>query len=414
MGSEGFEPPTFWSLLSSLINSPFTEYWSQMLCQVELRPLVYKIYGYPFYPYLFLTTNLFGIMYDVVIVGAGPIGCKLGELLSSDFKILIIDRKGEVGKPVQCTGLTSSRIFELSQVSRDVVLNEIHRSIFYSPAGNKIILEPKEPFYVLDRELFDKELASKAEGSGAKIMMKTKFTNFSRKNGHMVVKAGNKNFETRLLVGADGPNSTVAISANLFQPKRVLVGFQETVRGVFERNSCELWFGSKIAPEFFAWVVPVNEEWARIGVASSKGAGYHLEKFIGKRVGNFSEKRERVGGLIRVGLIKSSVADNILLVGDAASQMKPFSGGGLIYGLIGVRFAAEACRKALVEERYDEDFLRINYEKKWKKRLGWPILKGLFLSSIIHNSNDWLLDAGFWFLGKFSPIIEKMLDPDFI
>jgi len=353
-------------------------------------------------------------MYDVVIVGGGPIGCKIGELLGKDFKVLIIDRKKEIGKPVHCTGLTSSRIFKLSGVSKDLVLNKIYRSFFYSPNETHFTLKPNKPFYVLDRELFDKELAEKAKENNVEIKMETEFKGFLRKEKNLIIKTSKKKFETKLLIGADGPNSTVAASVNLTQPNKLLVGIQETVKGSFDKNSCELWFGSKIVPGFFGWVVPINENWARIGVASLRKSGEYLENFIKKRVGLFAEKKDKVGGIIRTGLIKTSVSDNILLVGDAASQIKPFSGGGLIYGLIGSKLASEACKKALEEEKYDYLFLKKNYEEKWKGELKWSIIKGMILSNIVYNSPDWVLNYGFWFLKLSSGIIQSFLDPDFI
>ena len=67
-------------------------------------------------------------MYDVVIVGAGPIGCKIGELLGKNHKVLILDKKSQIGRPVQCTGFNSEKIFELSGVSKKVALNRITKS----------------------------------------------------------------------------------------------------------------------------------------------------------------------------------------------------------------------------------------------------------------------------------------------
>ncbi|MEM5792764.1 MAG: NAD(P)/FAD-dependent oxidoreductase [Candidatus Aenigmatarchaeota archaeon] len=350
--------------------------------------------------------------YDVVIVGAGPIGCRVGELLGKNIRVLIIDRKKEIGKPVQCTGFNSGRIFELSGVSRKLAINKVSSARFISPGEADFELKPKEPFYVLDREMFDKEIANNAQKKGVEILLETTFKGFRRREKIIIVETDNGEFKTKFLIGADGPNSTVAKSSSLFQPEKILVGVQETVKGSYEKEVCELWFGSKISPGFFAWVVPENEEWARIGLATTKKGMYYLERFIEKRVGD-GIRKNKVAGLIRTGLIKRSVADNILLVGDAACQMKPFSGGGLIYGLIGAKIAAEACKVGLEKNRFDTKFLLENYEKKWKEKLSWPIKKGDWLSKIVYNSPDWLLDCGFWFADKFSGIIQK-LDPDFL
>jgi flavin-dependent dehydrogenase len=67
-----------------------------------------------------------------------------------------------------------------------------------------------------------------------------------------------------------------------------------------------------------------------------------------------------------------------LLVGDAACQIKPFSGGGLVYNKICSEIAAKAIIKSLKENDFSEEFLLENYEKKWKEKLVWPITQGLF------------------------------------
>ncbi len=351
--------------------------------------------------------------YDVVIVGAGPIGCKVGELLGKNHEVLIIDKKSEIGKPVQCTGFNSKRIFELSGVSKRVVINKVTKSKFFSPNGNYMTLKSKRPFYVLDRELFDKELAKKARRNNVEIKMKIEFKSFRREKDFLEIKTNKGNFRTKLLVGADGPSSTVARISNLPQPDNLIVGVQETIQGHFDLTCSELWFDSKISPDFFAWVVPEGDDQARIGVASSRKVGYYYQKFVEKRVGKNIKTKDKVSGLIRYGLIKDSVSDRVLLVGDAACQVKPFSGGGLIYGLIAAKIASKTCEKSLKEEKYDYSFLKKNYDDKWKEKLKWPILKGLWISQIIHSS-DWLLDFGFG-VGKYlSPAVGELFDEDLL
>jgi len=102
-----------------------------------------------------------------------------------------------------------------------------------------------------------------------------------------------------------------------------------------------------------------------------------------------------------------------LLVGDAASQVKPFSGGGIVYGLIGSEYAYKACKKALEEKRYDYEFLKQEYDKKWKSKLVWPIIQGLIASNVGHSFSDWLLDILAYVGNLFKPVYT-FLDPDFI
>lgn len=355
-----------------------------------------------------------GNNYDVLVVGAGPIGCKVAELLSKDYDVLVIDKKSEIGKPVQCSGFNSERIFELSGVSRKVVINKVTKSKFFSPSGKNILFHSKRPFYVFDRELFDKELAKKAEKAGSEILLKTEFKGYKREQNYLKIYSDDSEFKTKILIGADGPNSSVARFSGLSEPKNVVVGLQETIKYSFDPDIAELWFGSKVSPDFFAWVIPENESYARVGVGSSYNPKYYFQKFIKSRIKKPEKSKNKVVGIIRFGLIENSVSERVLLVGDAACQIKPFSGGGLIYGLIGAKIASEACKACLDSGNFDSQFLKKNYDDKWKEKLAGPIKRGLWLSNVIHSTPDWLLDFGFR-IGKYmSPVLDNFLDEDML
>lgn len=347
------------------------------------------------------------MIYDIIIVGAGPAGCKVGELTAKNgLKVLILEEHSEIGLPVQCSGLVSHRIFKLSKVSRKVIVNKIKKAKFYS-SNNYIELKSKKNVYVINREKFDKELAKKAESEGVEIKTKTRFLGYE-KNNFLNVKTSKGNYQTKLLVGTDGPNSTVAKTARLKLPDNKLVGVQATIKSNYDSDTVELWFDHEISPEFFGWIIPENENQARVGLATTKNVVKRLDNLFLKRFNRKIECKKILAGTIRYGLIESSVANRVLLVGDAASQIKPFSGGGIVYGLISAKIAAQACIKSLKEKRYDEKFLRENYEDFWKEKLSWPITKGLFYSRVIHSLSENQLSFLFSVFNKIG--IRKFLE----
>ena len=354
-------------------------------------------------------------MYDVVIVGAGPVGCRVGELLGKkDLRVLILEEHPEIGKPVQCAGLVSHRIFDLSEISEDVVVNEVEKARFFAHDGNYIELKHKKPVYVIDREKFDKELAKKAQDVGVEIKT-TKFVGYKKGKEFLKVKTTKGNFQTKLLVGADGPNSLVARASGLRLPEKILIGMQSTIDSKFNPDFVELWFSSEFAPDFFGWVIPENEREARVGLATAKNVKERFKKFLKRRFDKPIKERNKVAGVIRFGFIDDSVADRLLLVGDAASQVKPFSGGGLIYGLTGAKFAAEACIKCLKEEKYDHQFLKENYDEVWKNELTGSIKKGVLLNKMIHSFSNKKLSVSFSLArkGKVTKLLE-FLDMDLL
>ncbi len=311
----------------------------------------------------------------MIVVGAGPAGCRTAEIVAKKgYDVLILEEHSCIGRPTQCTGLVSHRI---GKIPKNIILNKIKTAKFC--CGNSSFeVKSKKPVYVIDRERYDKFLADKARKAGVRILLSTRFLDFV--NGK--VKTNHGEYETNLLVGADGPNSTVARKTGIELPENILLAMQVRANADFDPAVVELWFG--ITPDNFAWIVPESENTARIGVMTSQSPNRYLEKFIRTRLGE-AKTSDRIGDMIRYGLIEKSVCDNALLVGDAASMIKPFSGGGLVYGQIGAEFAGLACLKALESNNFSEKFLLENYDKKWKQELEKPITHGLLVKKIFQK-----------------------------
>ncbi len=225
-----------------------------------------------------------GKLYDVIIVGASVTGCRTAELICrKGYKVLVLEEHREVGKPKKCAGLVSWRLLNLlPKLPKEIIINKVNRAKFFSPSGKFFELRSKKSVYVIDRVKLDKYLAKKAMESGAKIKTSTRFENFKHIDEMIEVKTNKGEFKTKLLIGADGVNSKVAKQANIVQPNNLLMGIQATVNANFDPDSVELWFSS-IAPEFFSWVIPENENKARVGLATKTNCEYYFEKFLKKK-----------------------------------------------------------------------------------------------------------------------------------
>ncbi len=351
-------------------------------------------------------------IFDVVIVGGSVAGNRTAELIAKRGRsVLLIEEHSKIGSPCKCTGLVSWRFKELlPDFPKKFIVNTIHKAKFLSPDGKCLELTSKKPTFVISRPDLDKFLFRKAKLAGVITKTGERVISFDCYSDFIKIQTDKNSYKAKILIGADGANSIVAKLAKIEMPKKYLVGIQTTAKGNYENDSVELWFGSRFAPKFFAWVVPENKNFARIGLASSHSPAQYYKDFLQKRIGKFV--KPDVGGSIRSGLMKTTVAERIMLVGDAACQIKPYSGGGINYGLIASKICADAALSALSENNFSRDFFEQNYDDAWKKELGMPIKRGILLYKII-SSPDPVLNFLFA-IARIGKGILNNLDMDMI
>ena len=111
-----------------------------------------------------------------------------------------------------------------------------------------------------------------------------------------------------------------------------------------------------------------------------------------------------------MGGIRKSYFNRALLVGDAAGQVKPWSGGGVVYGLTCAGIASETIREAFMKNDLGEGSLEA-YERLWKRRIGKNITLGMAGRKLLKTMNNGMLDMLFRIAGK---IDLNWLDMDFV
>lgn len=352
------------------------------------------------------------MIYDVAVIGGALSGSRTAQLLAEQGKkVLLIEEHSDIGIPCKCTGLVSHRTPEIVNLPKKLIVNKLEMGRFFSPDGSYFELKSKKSAYVLDRPGLDKFIYEKAVDAGAETKTEH-FKTFKHNNGYVDVITSKNVYRAKVLVGADGANSLVAQDANLKMPNNIFVGLQTTARGDFEQYA-ELWFGKNVAPKFFAWVVPENGEVARVGLSTPTSPKPYFERFLSHRLNQHGVKPD-VAGVIRFGIMKDTVADNVLLVGDAACQVKPFSGGGITYGLIAAEICADAINNGISQGRFDYEFFKKNYDMKWKEKLGPGINKGMILRNILFSLPDSQMNTMFKTIKLVGHKILNTLDFDLL
>jgi len=329
-------------------------------------------------------------MYSVAVVGAGPAGLTVATNAQiAGWDAIVIEEHSQIGKPVHCTGIISkSGVEELGLDISDITVNAIRGARIFSP--NKVEIKVQKSStaaYVIERDQLDKKLAKDAIKAGVKIKTNTRLLNYRNETLFVESKGHGEILKSRLLVGADGPYSKTRSIMGIEIPKEKFVhAYQFRVKGNFDKNFVEVHLG-EFAKGYFAWVVPENEEWARIGLAINSGSvRENFNKFLNKFDG-VQEKCDMCSALIPTGEpFKEIVKDNIMLVGDAAFQTKSTTGGGILSGIK----AGRACAKA-IDEHYKNKKPLTNYwnylgELNKELSLHWKIRK--YLNSLNDQKTD--------------------------
>ena len=309
----------------------------------------------------------------VGIVGAGTCGLYLAWKLSEKGEqVSVFEKRDIIGKEV-CSGLFSERIFDFIPPSTKLVQNKINECLIHFP--KKVLkIKFRQKFFVMSHFELDNLLANLAKPAGAKIVlnsniMRSDFTKLK------------DDFDC--LIGCDGAMSQTRKSLDLpdLEFKLGIQGFS------FENDSAhfvETW----PTKNGFLWKIPQREKIEYGIIEEPKMARNIFDEFVKKC--NVKPETMR-SAVIGQGLVVSSDT-KVALCGEAAGLTKPWSGGGVIWGLT----AADLLLKNF------PDFIKYQIE-----------LKKFFRRQIVLSK---IAKKIFYFLGFNSPWFlpgEFKIDGDF-
>jgi len=311
---------------------------------------------------------------DILVVGAGPGGSSAAsEAAKYGAKVLLIEKKKIIGEPVQCAEFIPKLLFSEVEISHDCIVQAIRGMRTHLPNGECV--ESCSPGYMLNRSMFDKEIARKAADNGAVVCVNT-LCRSKKEEKIFVIENGRKiGVTAKVIIGADGPKSTVGKWINSVNSD-LIIGMQYSVPLVSPSDFTEIYFDQ----DFFGgygWLFPKGQS-ANVGIGfrdnlkikDSKSIDDLLKKFV-KVLDKDGKVENRpystTAGIIPVGGPLKTVKDNIMLVGDAAGQTHPITGAGIAQAVICGKIAGKIAAHAIQKEDIE---MLIEYERKWKDIFG--------------------------------------------
>lgn len=358
-------------------------------------------------------------MFDVAVIGGGPVGSRVAfQLASNGHTVVVLEKHSAIGSKSCCTGIISQKCIDQFSVPEEVIFRHLNSAALYSPSRTRIHVSlPQPQAGIVNRLLFDRWMANRAKLKGAKYQLDCEVNQVSaipngveiyyQKISHVSM------LKARLVVLASGFNSDLVKHLGMGQPAYQCTGVQTEV----ETSHCqevEVYFNQNIAPGFFAWLAPTSNGQALAGLMTRKSPGQHLRSWINELE---SEGKIHKGDHfikhsgIPLKPLNSTTGERVVAVGDAAGQVKPTTGGGIYFGLQCADLAANSLHRAILAKDYSANYLS-SYEKEWRALLLSEIKREYWARRAYQLLSNRQIDALFKTIQR-NGIVESLLREEY-
>jgi geranylgeranyl reductase family protein len=355
---------------------------------------------------------------DAIVVGGGPVGSFAAlNLARLGVKVTVFEEHAAIGSPSHCAGhlgIRSLRNLGLYPLPSGIVENTFSNANFYSSTGTKLSVRLARPVTcAVNRALFDRYLAEKAEAAGVRYCLNSRVRSLLVDNGF--VKGVNveqkdtseEKVSAKIVVDAEGIASRILRQTGLpaLNRARLVYAVETEVENVknVEPDAVEVFLGKDYAPGFYAWLIPRLDGTAKVGLATKTG---NPKEFLQRLMLKHPVASQQLGTarITRIafhpislgGPISKAYSNGFLAVGDAASQVKPTTGGGVVFGLTCARIAAQVASEAIRRNDMSSSYLRL-YQKRCGDALGFDVNVMLRMRKFLDALSDERVDKALRF-----------------
>jgi len=343
--------------------------------------------------------------YDIIVVGGGPAGSTAARYAALKGKsVLLLEKDRDIGIPVRCAEAVGEiglrRFFDPKP---DWISNRVNYARLIAPNGDVVKVSHDVGGYILNRKNFDFNLAQMAAEQGTDIVTKAHVLDCIRDaagkiSGVKYVHLGKKyEVQAGIVIAADGVESRLSRLAGLNTALRlqdIETCVQMTVANIkLDKRYCDFYFSAKQAPGGYIWVFPRSDSSANIGLGISgeynaqRPAIDYLKEFVRSYYPSAAILTTFAGGVPCAPYMDRMVTDNFMVVGDAAHQANPLTGGGIILGIWAGSICGEVAADAIEDGDTSKKRLQ-QYEKKWYEAGGRTHVRSYRLKEAVYRLTD--------------------------
>lgn len=351
--------------------------------------------------------------YDVIVIGAGPAGSMAAHAAAlRGASVLLVEKRPAIGAPVRCAeGIVTADLTEFMDPDPKWVSTVIRKARFIAPDKSTFTISGKTGDeilgYTLDRKIFDRDLAMKAADAGADVLVHARAVPLmegGRISGATIYQHG-KTYDVRakVVIAADGVESKFAKSAGI-NTTVALADLDSCVQYLvtdidIEPETNVFYWSNADCPHGYIWIFAKGPRSANIGIGipgTKSGNGHrakdYLDRFMEKHFPNGKITELIVGGVSTCKPLESTVADNLIICGDAARFSDPFTGGGIYQALYSGRLAGEIAADAVASGDCSRKALAV-YEKTWREsRMGKFLARSSLIRDVFFRMDDTMLN----------------------
>lgn len=323
--------------------------------------------------------------YDVLVVGGGPGGAVAAETAAkAGLSVCLVEKRPAIGTPVRCAeGIGKDVLGEFIEPDPAWISADISEASVVAPDGTELVLNAKmagsKVGYVLERKIFDRALVKKAADAGADIAVKTSATGPVMEKGVVrgtYLTGATKKVHADVVIAADGVESRFARMCGIdttVPAAEMMTSAQYLMTGIDIAPGRTVFnVGNTIAPQGYLWIFPKGERMANVGIGingKKSGTGHRAKDYLDTFVkAHFPEGKciEFIAGGVPVCQpLPSTVADGLMIVGDAARVVDPFTGGGIYNAMFTGHLAGQVAADCIVRGDCTKNALAA-YDKGWR------------------------------------------------